>query len=114
MEFKKVETLVPGTKYQILCYDMKFTGVYSRKDEMFYTFKSVQGDHFHNELHFSQLCNTFYSPHFQRDRIQSDMEHRAVNKLLQQIIGDPTFSWVWASSYDPCRTYGIGRSPTTS
>ena len=102
MEFKKVETLVPGTKYKILCHDIiKFTGFYSRTDEMFYTFKSVQGNHFHNELHFSQGCNTFYVPHFQRDRIQSDMEHRAVNKLLRQIIGDPTFSWVGARPYDP-------------
>jgi hypothetical protein len=60
---------------------------------MFYTFKSVQGDHFHKELQFSQLCNTFYVPHFQKERIQSNMEHRAVNIILQRITGDPTFTW---------------------
>ena len=42
-------------------------------------------DYFYNE--------TFYEPVFQKERIQSDMEHRAVNKLLQQIIGDASFSW---------------------
>lgn len=103
MKFQEVTELVPGTKYQIICHDIiKFTGVYSRTEyDTFYTFQSVKGDHFHNELQFSQHCNTFYLPHFQRDRIQSDMEHRAVNKLLRQIIGDPTFSWVGARPYDP-------------
>jgi len=38
--------------------------------------------------------HTYYEAIFQRERIQSDMEHRAVNKLLRQIIGDPTFTWV--------------------
>ena len=41
--------------------------------------------HFYNE--------SFYEPVFQKERIQTDMEHRAVNKLLQQIIGDTRFSW---------------------
>ena len=94
MEFTKVTELVPGTKYRILCHDIiPFTGFYSRIEYEFYTFQSVQGSHFHKVLHFSQLCNTFYAPHFQRDRIQSDMEHRAVTKFIQRIIGDPTFSY---------------------
>ena len=101
MEFQKVTELVPGTKYQIICHDiLKFTGLYSHKEyEIFYTFKTVQGNNFHNELQFSQFCNTFYLPHFQRDRIQSDMEHRAVNLILRNITGDPTFTWIG-------RTYG--------
>lgn len=36
---------------------------------------------------------TFYEPVFQKERIQTKMETRAVNKLLQKIIGDPSFSW---------------------
>jgi hypothetical protein len=94
MEFREVTEFIPGTKYLILCYDIKFIGFYSRTEyEMFYTFHTVQGEHFHNELQFSQVCNTFYLPKFQRDRIQSDMEHRAVNLILRNITGDPTFTW---------------------
>jgi hypothetical protein len=40
-------------------------------------------DFFYNE--------TFYEPVFQKE--QSAMEHRAVNKLLQKIIGDSMFIW---------------------
>ncbi len=42
-------------------------------------------DYFYNE--------TFYEPVFQKERIQSAMEYRAVNKLLQKIIGDTMFTW---------------------
>jgi len=42
-------------------------------------------DYFYNE--------TFYEPIFQKERIQTAMEQRAINKLLQQIIGDASFSW---------------------
>jgi hypothetical protein len=41
--------------------------------------------HFYNEI--------FYEPVFQKERIQTNMEERAVNKLLQKIICDPSFSW---------------------
>ena len=42
-------------------------------------------DFFYNE--------TFYEPIFEKEQIQSAMEQRAVNKLLQKIIGDSTFTW---------------------
>jgi hypothetical protein len=42
-------------------------------------------DFFYNE--------TFYEPIFQKEQIQSAMELRGVNKLLQRIIGDSSFSW---------------------
>ena len=41
--------------------------------------------HFYNE--------TFCEPIFQKERIQTAMEYRAVNKLLQKIIGDPMFTY---------------------
>ena len=102
MEFQTVTELVPGTKYRIICHDiLKFTGFYSCTEYEMCTFHTVQGEHFHNKLQFSQFCNTFYLPHFQRDRIQSDMEHRAVNLILRNITGDPSFTWVGASPYNP-------------
>jgi hypothetical protein len=48
-------------------------------------------DYFYNE--------TFYEPIFKKERIQTAMEHRAINKLLQQIIGDASFSWTEPSSF---------------
>lgn len=35
--------------------------------------------------------NKFYVPVFQRDRIQTDMEDRAVQLILKSIIGDDSF-----------------------
>ena len=110
MKFQEVVDLVPGTKYRILCHDIiTFTGFYSHTDEMFYTFQSVQGDHFHKKLQFSQLCNTFHVPHFQKECIQSAMEHRAVNLILRNIIGDPSFTWQnlrFRTSLEPSRFTG--------
>lgn len=95
MQFQEVAELVPGTKYRILCHGIiKFTGFYSHTEyDMFYTFQSVQGHHFHKELQFSQICNTFHVAHFQKERIQSNMEHRAVNLIIRNITGDTSFTW---------------------
>ena len=34
-----------------------------------------------------------YRPIFQKDKIQQEMERRAINLILQQITGDPYFQW---------------------
>ena len=91
MEFKKVETLVPGTKYKICSDFLTYRGTYTHSVcRGMHSFVKINGrihfqDYFYNE--------TFYEPIFKKERIQSDMEHRAVNKLLQKIIGDASFSW---------------------
>lgn len=36
---------------------------------------------------------TFYEPIFQKERIQSTMEERALQLILKNIVGDPTFTW---------------------
>ena len=41
---------------------------------------------------FISTCN-FYQFVSQKPRIQSDMEHRAVNKIVQRILCDPCFQW---------------------
>ena len=91
MEFKKVETLVPGTKYKICSNFLTYRGTYTHSVcRGMHSFVKINGrmnfqDYFYNE--------TFYEPIFQKERIQSAMEHRAVNTLLQKIIGDSSFSW---------------------
>jgi hypothetical protein len=91
MEFKKVDTLVPGTKYKICSDFLTYRGIYTHSVcRGMHSFVKINGrihfqDYFYNE--------TFYEPVFKKERIQSDMEHRAVNKLLQKIIGDSTFRW---------------------
>ena len=94
MEFKKVTELVPGTKYKICSNFLTYRGTYTHSVRRgMHSFKNINGrrnfqDYFYNE--------TFYEPIFKKERIQIEMENRAVNKLLQQIIGDQSFSWIGA------------------
>lgn len=94
MEFEKVTVLKPGTKYKIkYCGVVTYNGTYLKRDGNYDIFKNVKGHGFTVELFKQDVSgyHDFYVPIFQKDRIQTAMEHRAVNKLLQQIIGDPTF-----------------------
>jgi hypothetical protein len=93
-------TLVPGTKYKIEFYGMDvYTGTYLHDIERKRYFEKVT-------CLYSETLNPnliqhltipsgyrYYIPIFQRDRIQSDMERRAVNLILQRIIGDTSFTW---------------------
>ena len=96
MQFQEVTVLVPGTKYRIV-YEtyLQFRGFYSHTEEGYpiHTFKVVHGYGLSDEKKFAHGFNKFYEPIFQKDRIQKDMEHRAINKLLRHIIGDPTFTY---------------------
>ncbi len=91
MEFKQVTELVPGTKYKICSVFLTYRGTYTHSVcRGMHSFVKINGrsnfqDYFYNE--------TFYEPVFQKERIQSAMEYRAVNKLLQKIIGDTMFTW---------------------
>ena len=91
MEFKKVDTIVPGKKYKICMKYLTYHGTYTHSIcRGMHNFVKINGRsnfqaHFYDE--------TFCEPIFQKERIQTAMEHRAVNKLLQKIIGDSTFSW---------------------
>ena len=91
MEFKKVTELVPGKKYQICLTFLNYIGIYTHSVcRGMHNFVKINGRnnfqaHFYDE--------TFYEPVFQKERIQTNMEKRAVNKLLQRIIGDASFSW---------------------
>jgi hypothetical protein len=91
MEFKRVTTLVPGTKYKICTDFLTYRGWYMHSvGKGMHCFQNINGrrnfqDFFYNE--------TFYEPIFQGERIQTAMEQRALNKILQKIIGDQSFTW---------------------
>lgn len=124
MEFREVTDLVPGTritrlvrgtKYRIVycnnVYNLKFTGFYSHicEDNCFYVFRSLtHGSEF---IRFRDECYHFYLPNFQKERIQSNMEHRAVNLIIQRIIGDPFFCWAEPIVPNLCNSYRNNTGP---
>ncbi len=90
MKFEKIEKVsqfVPGVNYNIQ-YTLK--GTFLRKEGNQLIFKT--GVQSYTRIKIMNPYD-FYVPIFQRDRIQLDMEYRAINKILQNITGDPTFSW---------------------
>ena len=106
MQFREVTELIPGTKYRIASNHCVYEGIYVSTNYL-HRFKNVPGYESLEFVNFIPHFHTYYEPIFQRDLIQSAMEHRAVNKLLQQIIGDPIFNW--AEPTVPRR----GSTPTT-
>jgi len=96
MQFQEVTVLVPGTKYRIIYESyLHFRGFYSHTEEEYpiHTFKVVHGYGFSDEKKFAHGFNKFYEPVFQRDRIQTAMEQRALQLILKSIVGDSTFTW---------------------
>jgi len=90
MQFKRVEYLEPGVKYKICQHFSQHRGTYLYSIYGVHTFENIDGYRNFQDFFYD---TTFYVPIFQKQRIQSDMEHRAVNLLLRVITGDPTFSW---------------------
>ena len=92
MKFQEVTELVPGTKYRIVYSNfLTFRGVYSHTEDQVHIFKNVHGYGFCDEKPFAYFFNKFYKPIL--GRIQSDMEQRALQLILKNIIGDETFQW---------------------
>lgn len=64
-------------------------------DEYYLEFDTIYGmDNIpiHRNLYFLPH-NTYYEFVSQKERIQSDMECRAVNLFLRKLIGDDAFTW---------------------
>jgi len=98
MQFERVKHLKPGVKYKICQHFSQHRGIYLYSIYGVHTFASINGFPSFQDFFYDA---TFYIPILQKQRIQSNMEHRAVNLILQRITGDPTFIWVGASPYDP-------------
>jgi len=78
-----------GKKYKICDDFSEYTGTYLYSIYGVHSFVNINGNHNFQDFYLV----TFYEPIFQRERIQSEMEQRAVNLLLRVITGDPTFTW---------------------
>jgi hypothetical protein len=91
MKFQEVFDLVPGTKYKIVS-NCTYEGIYMSTNYV-HRFKNVTSYENLNSVDFIPYFHKYYIPIFQREHIQTDMEHRAINKILRQIIGDPTFTY---------------------
>uniref|UniRef100_A0A6C0HYU4 Uncharacterized protein n=1 Tax=viral metagenome TaxID=1070528 RepID=A0A6C0HYU4_9ZZZZ len=105
MQFREVTEFIPGTKYRIVCNvsPCAYEGIYVSTNYL-HRFKHVPTFKNLEYVNFIPDYHTYYVPIFQRHHIQSNMEHRAVNLILKNIIGDPTFSWVGAIPYNPVIT----------
>ena len=102
MEFQEVFELVLGKKYKVIHYFHEYTATYKRAfhyNPVILTF-SAKGEDYHQYIFPGDKAYKYYEPIFQRDRIQSEMEQRALQLILQKIISDPTFSWV-GCAYNP-------------
>jgi len=92
MKFQIVHDLVPGTKYKIVYYLGKVqTGTYIGTNRFGNRFVTCENKS--DNQYLPHCLNDFYKPVFQKTKIQSDMEQRALQRILKSIIGDQTFSW---------------------
>jgi hypothetical protein len=93
MKFQSVHVLVPGTRYKIVYYLGKVqTGTYICTDQFGNRFDVTNENGKSNE-YLPQCLNEFYKPVFQKNKIQLDMEHRALQLILKTITRDQSFSW---------------------
>jgi len=94
MNFQVVHDLVPGTKYKIIYYLGNVqTGTYIGTDRFGNRFDVTCENNKSDNQYLPQCLNEFYKPVFQKNKIQSYMEHRALQVILKSIIGDESFSW---------------------
>lgn len=80
--------LCPEQKYKIIA-DTEYTGIYTGVlyFSNLYVFKC------NGYPRYFKKSRQFYQFVSQKARIQSDMEHRAVNKIVGRLIGDSYFYW---------------------
>ena len=103
MEFQEVFELVPGKKYKVVHYFHEYVAIYKKSfncNPIILTFSTKEKD-YHEYIFPGYTPYKYYTPIFHRERIQAAMEQRTLQRILQNIIGDPTFTWVGASPYNP-------------
>ncbi len=91
--FQQIDSyhLCYNQKYKIVCYDETYTGFY-KKNIGLDTLEFVNVNKCPYHYLFSHT-HEFYRFVSQKAKIQSDMEHRAVNLIISRIIGDTHFIW---------------------
>jgi len=95
MQFSEVTEFIPGTKYRIVSNVShgSYEGIYVSTNYL-HRFKHVPTFKNLEYVNFIPNYHTFYEPIFQRDRIQSDMEERALQLILKNITGDENFTYI--------------------
>ena len=97
--FERIEEseLEKNKKYKIFGNDIYsgiFKGIYWHDHLYFLEFEKVRnlscGKY---EPRYILPNRHFYKFVSQKERIQSDMEHRAVNQIIRRVLGDDHFSW---------------------
>ena len=86
--------LCPEKKYKIIA-DTEYTGVYRGefwRDDNVLIFSDVYGFRSNGYPHYFKKSRQFYQFVSQKARIQSDMEQRALNLILRNLLGD-YFNW---------------------
>jgi len=93
MEFRRVHCshLEAGKKYKICQHFSQHRGTYLYSIYGIHSFVNINGQRNFVDYMYDA---TFYEPIFQKERIQMAMEERALQLILKNIIGDPTFTWV--------------------
>jgi hypothetical protein len=92
----KVSDLCYNQKYKIVA-DNEYTGIYKGKfwsNTTYIEFDDVFNltSHYHSPRFF-MTTRKFYKFVSQKERIQNDMERRAVNLIVSQLIGENHFEW---------------------
>ena len=82
--------MVSGTKYKIVG-DYVRTGIYQRS--IFGHCFIVTNEVGHPDVKIFYTKPTYYEFIPQKERIQSEMEGRAVNMIVRRLIGDDHFKW---------------------
>lgn len=96
MEFQEVVDLVPGKKYKVVHYFHEYIATYKKSfnyNPMILTLSTKEKD-YHHYIFPGYTPYKYYAPIFHRERIQTEMECRALNLILRNIIGDPTFIYM--------------------
>ena len=96
MEFQEVFDLVPGKKYKVVHYFHEYTATYKNScmhNPIILTFSTKEKKY--KQYIFPGQYNPYeyFVPIFQKELIQTKMEHRALQRILKNIIGDESFTW---------------------
>ena len=95
MLFEEVSQLIPNQVYKMKWEDYEYIGTFSMYDEEYAMFKNVNIKRVKLPILTisPDIGCTFYQPIYQKKIIQWNMERRAVNLILQRLLGDPYFHW---------------------
>jgi hypothetical protein len=95
MEFQEVFDLVLGNKYKVIHHFHEYTAIYKKSfnyNPIILTF-STKEKQYHQYVFPCDTSYKYYVPIFKKENIQSTMEQRALQRILQNIIGDSSFTW---------------------